>query len=161
MLSKVNFSSSYTPEKLKSRISRSCFSFTTIIEFRLVSSCHVEHWWRVLLDGLGERNGSMPANIRVTLATSTNSSNWQYDYWTNSHSFCYSFDCSTVSERVLRWYSKCYSVESITKTFLLQPTTWTDCTNRGIKKKKGVRNVERWTFCTPSSLNVFVTVATQ
>jgi hypothetical protein len=45
-------------------------------------------------------------------------------------------------KRALQLYSKCYCVMSVTKTFTLKV-------------------VERWIVCTPLSVNVFVTLATQ
>jgi hypothetical protein len=53
-----------------------------------------------------------------------------------------------VSRRALQWYSKCCCVASVTKTFTIEDTSF------NILK-------ERWTVCTPVSVNVFITLATQ
>jgi hypothetical protein len=51
---------------------------------------------------------------------------------------------------VLQWYSKCYCVASVTKTF----------TPKGIQLSI-VQGVEGWTVRTPLSVSVFVTLATR
>jgi hypothetical protein len=69
---------------------------------------------------------------------------------------CFELSKCSTTQRVLpgivtvqcdfHWYSKCYCVASITKTFTL----------------KGVKAIhpEGWTVCTLLSINVFVTLAT-
>jgi hypothetical protein len=54
-----------------------------------------------------------------------------------------------VSKRASQWYSKCYCVANVTKMFTL----------KRVQTLYG--GVEGWIVCTPSSVNVFVTLATQ
>jgi hypothetical protein len=60
------------------------------------------------------------------------------------------WSCISASKRALKWYSKCYCVVSVMKTFTL----------KGIQLFI-IQHFEQWIICTLLSVNIFVTIATQ